>query len=674
VPASRMSAPDRHGRRRLNKRVAAVMAGGVLAVAGTTGAFVASAAVPAFPDNLVVFPDRDFVTIEGYQDRIGQTATVEVSRGGKVIGSAQSEVAAGDVAFEINHPGGVCWGNGTDLNVTPDIQPGDKVAIKFGGEVVGDTVVQDTYVSQNSVLEGSTLTIQGHVGPGVNTAQMEQRIVNPDLTETNIGRRDVRATPSTVLTPSDKGGYSSMLTFDGDKFTATYVFDDPAVAQIAASGGGERAMAWQEEDLEANRQGLTISEYKEVGGPGMGGCPAGPGDANAPAPGKASVVRSEDKASVQVTWTPVEAVPTAEPVSGYSVEAIANSASSTSGDFAVVGRRTGASANRATITGLDPAQSYKVEVRSIAGPKMSEAFGADVPSTPPAGDITEPTLTSDPAPNADGTALKTKTVTLGVGSDTADIYYTTDGSDVLGGDLLPTDAANLYVQPIAITVENTVVKAVAINRAGNVSDVLTGKYSPADADPAPGAPTDLAGTVGQASVALSWTAPEAGVTGYSIQVYESDAADATPVSTKETVATSTTITGLATKPYWFTIKAKNAGGYGVESNKVGPLTPTALTDRVTIGRAQWKTGEFRVSGTGSVANAIVTVWRSTIDGKIDKSRPALGSASVINAGTPAGGDYELRLRNGAAPTTNPGRIFVESNMGGVAGPFTVTNG
>ena len=121
MPATRMQVPDRRGRRRLNKRVAAVVAGGVLAAAGTTGAFVASAAVPSFPDNLVVFPDRDFITIEDYQDRVGQTATVEVSRAGKVIGSAKSEVAAGDVAFEINHPGGVCWGNGTDLNVTPDI-------------------------------------------------------------------------------------------------------------------------------------------------------------------------------------------------------------------------------------------------------------------------------------------------------------------------------------------------------------------------------------------------------------------------------------------------------------------------------------------------------------------------------------------------------------------------
>jgi len=669
VPATRMQAPDRHGRRRLNKRLAAVVAGGVLAAAGTTGAFVASAAVPTFPDNLVVFPDRDFITIEGYQDRVGQTATVEVSRGGKVIGSAQSEVAAGDVAFEINHPGGVCWGNGTDLNVTPDIQPGDKVALKFDGEVVGDTVVQDTYVSEDSHLEGATLTIKGHVGPGVNPAQMEQRIVNPDLTETNIGRRDVRATPSTVLTPSDKGGYASMLAVDQatGTFTATYVFDDPAVAQIAASGGGERAMAWQEEDAEANRQGLTISEYKEVGGPGMGGCPAGPGDSSAPAPGKAAVVRSEDKTSVQVTWAPVEAVPTAEPVSGYSVEAIANTASSTTGDHVVLGRRTSASATRATITGLDANESYKVEVRSIAGAKMSEAFGANVPSTPPDGDVTEPVVTADPAPGADGAVVNTKAVALSSELN-ADIYYTTDGSEVIGGDLLPADTANLYTGAIPITAENTVVKAVAIDRAGNVSALLTGKYSPQiQADPAPGAPTDLSGTVGQESVTLRWSSTDTTITGYGVQAY--DEAGATVGTLRETTSRTMTITGLtAGKPYFFTIKAKSSGGYGAESAKVGPLTPTAITDRVTIARAQWKSGDFRVEGTGSVVGAVVTIRPAKADGTIDRTR-SLGSASVVT-----GGAYAVRLRDNAAPSTNPGRIFVESNMGGVAGPTTVTNG
>ena len=104
----------------------------------------------------MVFPDRDFVTIEGYQDRVGQTAMVEVTRkGAGVVGSAQGVVQAGDVAFEINHPGGYCWGAGTGLNVTPDIRPGDIVSIKFERRRRRDRV-QDAYVTARSVLSGTT--------------------------------------------------------------------------------------------------------------------------------------------------------------------------------------------------------------------------------------------------------------------------------------------------------------------------------------------------------------------------------------------------------------------------------------------------------------------------------------------------------------------------------------
>jgi hypothetical protein len=63
---------------------------------GTGGVLVASAATPEFPNNLVVFPDRDFLAVEGYQDRVGQTALIEVTRGGEVVGSAKATIAEGD--------------------------------------------------------------------------------------------------------------------------------------------------------------------------------------------------------------------------------------------------------------------------------------------------------------------------------------------------------------------------------------------------------------------------------------------------------------------------------------------------------------------------------------------------------------------------------------------------
>jgi len=57
----------------------------------TVGVF---AAVPVFPDNIVVFPDRDFVSVEGYEQHAGETALIEVTRGTTVIGSALAIVEA----------------------------------------------------------------------------------------------------------------------------------------------------------------------------------------------------------------------------------------------------------------------------------------------------------------------------------------------------------------------------------------------------------------------------------------------------------------------------------------------------------------------------------------------------------------------------------------------------
>ncbi|MGZ8749324.1 MAG: hypothetical protein ACXWYP_00445, partial [Pseudonocardia sp.] len=286
---------DPPSERQAGRRRKAVVAGLVAAGLVSTTLIIpgiAAAAPPAFPNNIVVFPDRDFVTVEGYQDHIGKTATLEVIRGGQVVGSAQHVVEAGDVAFEVNHPGGACWGEGTDLKVTPNIAAGDKVVINIDGEELGDTIAGDAAVTAHAIRTGNTVTVTGTIATGVPQAQTEQRIIHPDLKDTVIGRRDVRALPGPIV-PSDKGGYSSGLAFGpGNTFTATYRFDTEDAAILAAEAGGERMMSWQVEDGDGNRQGLTIAEFGELGGPGMGGCPAGPADQGAPTPGTAAVVRS----------------------------------------------------------------------------------------------------------------------------------------------------------------------------------------------------------------------------------------------------------------------------------------------------------------------------------------------------------------------------------------------
>ena len=680
-PAAVLSPPDRR-RGRATRRTALVVAGllgaGGLVVVGAPGA---SAAVPTFPDNVVVFPDRDFVTVEGYQDHVGETATLEVTRGTSVVGSAQAVVAEGDVAFEVNHPGGVCWGNGTSLKVTPDIQAGDKVTIKFAGTGAGDTTVADAAVGPSHATlaaDGVTVTVKGHLGTTVNPAQLEQRIVNPDLVPL-VGRRDVRAVPG-PLTAAPRGGYQSGLEVTGGTFTATFVFTDPAAARVTAGTGVERLMSWQVEDAAANRQGLTIAEFGELGGPGFGGCPAGPTD-QAPPAGSFATVRSADKTRLAVTWTPVAPLPGAPAITGYDVEALAPAAVA-GGPRTTVGVRLGASATTTTVP-VDPAVAdYAVEVRSLTGVRLGDPFAPSTTTPPPApGDTTVPQLTLAPAPAADGSPVEATQVRL-TSETGADLYYTTDGSSVVVGDL-PSDTAKLYdpTKPIAVSgtaAAPTEVHAVAFDRAGNFT-VDNGAYKlPVTQQPGTlAAPTGLAGTPGGSSLALTWNATPA-ATSYQVTVYNADGTAPLPAAQQpaETTRTSQTVAGLAgSTAYQVGVRAINAGGAGPESAKLRLLT----TESVTIGTAKWKANDFRVTGTSSATSGTVTVLRAVRNATTGVVEPGAAFTGLANqpltaAVPPATGTtYDARLRTGV-PTTNPGQVFVRSSNGGQAGPFTVTNG
>ncbi|MBG6225477.1 hypothetical protein IWX63_002049 [Arthrobacter sp. CAN_A2] len=730
----------------------------VLAATSLLAIPAANAAVPVFPDNLVVFPDRDFVTIEGYQNRIGQTATVEVRRPGVgVVGSAQSVVAAGDVAFEINHPGGVCWGAGTNLKVTPDILPGDTVSINFNGSEAGATVVQDTYVTAASVLSGNTVTVKGHIGTGVNRDQMEQRVVEPALKDTSVGRRDVRATTPEL---TQEEGYRSQLQFgiDGpNTFTATYIFDEAAAAELVANAGGARAMAWQEQDADANRQGLTIAEFGELGGPGMGGCPNGPLQSG-PA-GPTGVAAAKVNGEIKVNWTPAQAIPGTPAITGYRVTAVSRTVTE-SEQLETGVRISDPRASSTTIRGLAAGQEYDVYVVSVSD--VGETFPAvrAIPET----DTTIPTVTA--SPNG-GTFPTAQQLTLTANELGSDIYYTLDGTDPVAAD---TSTANsvLYTGPIAVAQTSTITFA-AIDPSGNAS--ANGKVTfTITNDPVPAAPAFTGTpTAGQGTAEVAWTAPDPGAPGltidsYTVQAYTTDGVASGAPKTVPGNVTALLYDGLTgDTAYQFTVRATNTNGAGPESAKSDPVTvqgalvanagqdqtiarkptPTVVTldgagstttdatyqweqvltgpldpdkvtltgsttlkptfnlpvyktpmtnnpltfrltvtaggstmtdevkvlpvpDRVTISQAEWKTGDLRIGGTSNVVGGTITVRVGGPTGRV------LGTAPVTAAAAPeTGGVYTLRLRNGAAGTTNPRSVWIESTVGGTAGPTTV---
>lgn len=100
--------------------------------------------------------------------------------------------------------------------------------------------------------------------------------------------------------------------------------------------------------------------------------------------------------------------------------------------------------------------------------------------------------------------------------------------------------------------------------------------------------------------------------------------------------------------------------------KTDDVLVTPKPDQVSIGTGRWKVGDFRVTGVGSVVGGVITVHKGSPSG------PVLGRATMTAAAAPAtGGVFDLRLRNAAAGPTNLGTVWIESSVGGTAGPFTV---
>lgn len=77
-------------------------------------------------------------------------------------------------------------------------------------------------------------------------------------------------------------------------------------------------------------------------------------------------------------------------------------------------------------------------------------------------------------------------------------------------------------------------------------------------------------------------------------------------------------------------------------------------------------------GTGDRLGATVQVYRVAADGTPGAAIAGM-TAQVVAAAPPGIGDYSIRARTNV-PAANPGRIIVRSTGGGVAGPFTVSNG
>jgi Abnormal spindle-like microcephaly-assoc'd, ASPM-SPD-2-Hydin len=275
---------------------------------------------PAAPHQILVFPQRDFVSASGYAP--DDLVVVSVTHPGGATFSTdpnqpitpQADPRAPEFApfagiVEVNHPGGACW-----FQTTPDIRPGDAVRITIvGGPRAGqadETIVANVTAQMPVEVNPTTISIHGTaqdaLGHPLPLDQLEQRLVaNRQIFLAN-GRR--------VLTTAKDG----TLAYDpvdpvtnpaGINWTATYT-GLPA-ADVTRALGAESRILWLGANPLAAIEG-TIFEKGAGVLPGPAAPCTAPLEVVPPPPGSdvtppsapsnlaANVVNSN---SVKLTWT-----------------------------------------------------------------------------------------------------------------------------------------------------------------------------------------------------------------------------------------------------------------------------------------------------------------------------------------------------------------------------------
>lgn len=617
----------------------------------------AVAQLPTAPDNIICLPNTDGCDIQAFINYIGKPLTVEVERNNQVVGSTTGIVSGGIIAFQINHPNGICWGDGTKLKVTPKIQKGDIVSVKDGTEVLAQSTVLDGYITKTQIINNEVI-VSGYIDATIPPNNIEVRIVSALLVNTAVRRRDVRALAGPFL---NAVGYSSIVTVSGTTFTATFTFNDAATATIAGSSAIKSVSFWQFTDAAGNQQGITTSETGVIGGPFLPSCPPAAEFANNVPPSAIAVSNSILK------WSPIVPIPGAPPVTAYTVDVMKTSMSMMPQTYGYIAPTTQNGVNF-TITQIEVGDT--IEVRTKQGRRLSDPIQFIY-----TGVSMVPSITSTPLIN-NTTVVMTSQIVLT--SNTNQIVYTLDGTDVIiNGELSNTSI--LYSGPIQIT-KRVILNAVSFDQTGLFSDIIRGAVSPVPQPVKPLPVQSVQVIVENGLVRVTWVSPiDPTIVGYKVRIYEGPTLftlGSNLIGERQTSVNFMLIKDLIPGQFYkFAVLSINAEG--VVSNP-SPLSLSTMypepVDKITITAATWKITEFRVKGTGDNLNALVTVHYANLDNTIGGPIYMRGSTVPIT-GFITGCvnnvcNYDIIVKQ-TGPSTKPARIFVTSSFGGMYGPFNV---
>jgi hypothetical protein len=629
---------------------------------------------PTGPGNIEIFTKRDMVAIEGYSEYAGKKAEIKVLRGGNVIGSAIGTVD-GTGFLEVNHPGGECWGAGTNLKVTPDIKTGDEIRVDFlntgtpgkwdGAKVTG---VEITDVAR--VEAGNKLVISGTYDAGVNMpdfsnlaadpGRMGVEIVNPDMRggTSAVGERAIGWPAEADPTEPAPTGYTTSHVVTGSEgaggtFEVTFAFEQKSDLDLAEAGEVV-GLGWQADadpalgDIEF-LAGLTLVEFHESSGPGMGGCPAGPQEARPNSP-TVYTAKGAGPGAIDVTWGTGSTLPEAPGITGYEVTAIRSVSTGLDAGGVV---RTAADGRSATVEGLTAGEIYDVEIASRSGAGDSKPAVMRVKAAP---HITpEATASTLREPNADGKYLpltRNANGDFGVQLDPvpglldAEVHYTTDGSTptITSDTFVPGESESLEIM------QDTTVKWIVVdggNIVGPVGSKLFDIVDTTNAAPVIDDALTKAAPISGAVDVIFNRLTDATVTTYRVQAYNEAGTVrvGTPIAIAQPTGGDTVLrrmTGLKNGTYYrFTVAARYGTVWSNESALSAPVAPVAGSAALAGPDQTLLRGRPLVLDGGESPKALTYTWTQI--------RPT----AVNNGGLPQDPAFDL----------NPGLAGIQATTG-----------